>query len=137
MPAIARWVGALPEGKELALPAITMDWTATFLALAEAKASAPLDGIDLLPWLREPGRAAPERALFWRKDRDGGQRAARRGSWKYLRDGKTELLFDLSGDPGEKRDVAAEHPRRVNELRGELTAWEAAVDRDAPALKSK
>jgi arylsulfatase A-like enzyme len=58
--------------------------------------------------------------------------ALRHGNWKFIargtpagpKDGgaKTaEELYDLATDPGEKRNVAAEHPDIVKELAGELS----------------
>ncbi|WP_020579316.1 sulfatase [Actinopolymorpha alba] len=35
------------------------------------------------------------------------------------------LLFDLTADPGERQDLAAEEPQRVARLRAELDAWTA------------
>ena len=44
--------------------------------------------------------------------------------WKLVvrwQDGtRREMLFDLTADPGETRDVAADHPARVAALRDEL-----------------
>src|SRR4029079_7444041 len=54
VPAIARWPGVIPAGRETAQAAITMDWTTTSLAAAGAKADAryPLEGDDLMPVCR-------------------------------------------------------------------------------------
>ncbi|MDX6758343.1 sulfatase-like hydrolase/transferase [Streptomyces sp. F8] len=60
------------------------------------------------------------RDLFWRVR---GERALRRGNWKYYR-GKSgrDQLFDLAGDIREQADKAAVEPARLAELRA---AWEA------------
>lgn len=99
MPAIARWPGVVPAGKTTSQAAITIDWTATIVSLASGKADPqyPLDGEDLMPVLR--GAEPHDRTLFWRLRT---QDAARMGKWKYLREGTTEHLFDLSVDPGKK-----------------------------------
>lgn len=51
-----------------------------------------------------------------------GERALRRGNWKYYR-GKSgrDQLFDLAGDVREQADKAAVEPARLAELRA---AWE-------------
>ena len=36
--------------------------------------------------------------------------------------GKPEL-YDVVGDPAERRDVSAEHPELTRQLRDELAAW--------------
>ncbi|MGH7957464.1 MAG: sulfatase-like hydrolase/transferase [Opitutaceae bacterium] len=136
VPALARWPGKFAAHATCNLPVMTMDWTASILNAAGAHPSAPLDGIDLLPWLQKPDTPPPTRTLFWRKNRpDFTQKAARQGRWKYLLDGTTEHLFDLSADAAESHDVAAQHPRIVRELRAAVQAWEQDVDRVPPPLR--
>src|SRR5688572_19929660 len=50
VPAIVRWPGIVPAGKTTAQAAVTMDWTATFLALTGSKTEPayPLDGVDII-----------------------------------------------------------------------------------------
>lgn len=129
VPCIAVWPGRLPAGAVSAQAGITMDWTATMLALAGAAppANRPLDGIDLLPVLagREP---LFDRALFWRQSGPDGklsERAMRAGHWKYLwsPDGREEL-YDLAADLAEQHNLAAARPSLARELRLRLDAWE-------------
>jgi arylsulfatase A-like enzyme len=59
--------------------------------------------------------------------------AWQRGDWKIHRP-RTDAplaLFDLVQDPGETRDLAAEHPARVDAMAGELERWINACDADA------
>lgn len=53
VPAFVRWPGKITPGTITQQAAITMDWTATILSAAGAKANKefPLDGIDLMPVL--------------------------------------------------------------------------------------
>ena len=37
--------------------------------------------------------------------------------------GQTYELYDLINDPGEKNDISAEHPDKVNDLSGQLKKW--------------
>ena len=50
----------------------------------------------------------------------------RKGNWKLLKiatlPGKTEL-FDLASDPGEKNNVADQHPEIVRDLEARLLAY--------------
>jgi arylsulfatase A-like enzyme len=129
VPAMMRWPGRIEPGGSTDLPAITMDWTATFLARAGlTKVDPPLDGIDLLP---VAGRSAPAgRILYWRQHYPGGRPrmvAARRGKWKYLRIAETDHLFDLENDPGEKGDLAAAQPARLAELKSSWARWNAQL----------
>src|SRR3546814_13552633 len=55
-----------------------------------------LDGIDLMPFLRDVD-SRTDRTLFWRH-RAGDQIAVRSGQWKYLRSYGRDYPFDLSQD---------------------------------------
>ena len=55
----------------------------------------------------------------------------RKGNWKLLVDGDDLLLFDLRADPGERRDLAAQRPDLVRQLRDLLAVWEKDVDTEA------
>jgi arylsulfatase A-like enzyme len=57
----------------------------------------------------------------------GQPRAARSGDWKLILDGSKQLLFDVARDPGERDDLAAQHPERVLRLKEMLDAWEQDV----------
>ena len=50
--------------------------------------------------------------------------AALEGQFKLVvtRGGKPEL-YDVVGDPGERRDISAVHPEMTRQLRTELNAW--------------
>jgi arylsulfatase A-like enzyme len=126
VPALVRWPGVVPAGRATEQVAVTMDWTATILAAAGARAHPdyPLDGIDLLPVLRGE-RAAFERTLCWRND---VQAAARSGRWKYLKDGeKGEHLFDLQTDEHEQADSRAAQPQLFERLKADYQKWEAQM----------
>ncbi len=133
VPTLARWPGKIPPGSVCAQPNITMDWTATTLEVARAKPQAALDGIDLMPMLMNQ-KEVRERTLFWRLPRPEakyGQRAVRRGNWKYIFDRECDLLFDLANDPGERNNLARNEPNRVAESRAALDEWEKTL----PATK--
>ncbi len=51
VPAMVRWPGRVPAGSSTDQTVITMDWSATMLALGGTSADPqyPLDGVDLLP----------------------------------------------------------------------------------------
>jgi arylsulfatase A-like enzyme len=135
VPAILKWPGVLPAGAVSPQVAITMDLTATILHAAGVDTNASrLEGINLLPLLK--GAAPLSRTLFWRiATTERQQRAVRSGEWKVLIDGGQQLLFDLSRDPGERNDLAAQHPDVVRKLKAELDEWERDVGGEAAALK--
>ena len=110
--------------------ASVMDVAPTFLEMANvsqpqgsfaARAIKPIRGVSWVPWLR--GRTArtyqadvPIGAELL------GERALRQGKWKLLDRGDGRWrLFDITRDPGETMDLAAEEPAKVAEL---APAWE-------------
>ncbi len=62
-----------------------------------------------------------------RPDDQFGQKAARRGKWKYIHDRDTDLLFDLVADRGERHNLAYEHPDIVRDLKQALSDWEKGL----------
>jgi len=126
--AFARWPGTIPAGGRTSQVAVTMDLTATFLALAaaHAPAAAPPDGIDLMPALTG-ARGVVRRELYWRIFQRRKQKAMRSGDWKYLQKDEGEFLYDLGTDEGEKTDLKAAHPAVFRQLQAKMAAWEREV----------
>lgn len=82
---------------------------------------APLLGDPSAPW-RDLAFASSKRNLAELKDLDIDERVVRDARWKlhhYLYKDSYEL-YDLQNDPGEAKDVAAEHPEVVQRLSFEL-----------------
>ncbi len=125
VPAIVRWPGTIPAGQVTAQAAITMDWTATILAVTGTAPDPafPLDGENLLP-VCTGERGVQDRALFWRIT---GFDAARVGAWKYLKDEEGEHLFDLSSDPGEKADRRQRDAATFERIKRQYLAWSAQM----------
>jgi arylsulfatase A-like enzyme len=124
VPAMVRWPGVIPPGRVTAQPAITMDWTATILAVTGTTADAayPLDGENLLPVCT--GTPSHDRTLFWRTST---RAAARDGRWKYVADENGEYLFDLEVDPGEKDDRRRVEAARFERLKQQYLDWNARM----------
>ncbi|MDQ0385217.1 arylsulfatase A-like enzyme [Streptomyces sp. DSM 42143] len=120
VPTILRWPAGVDARQVSHVPVYSPDWTATLLELGGARPhpAYPLDGHSLAGYLLR-GEEVPERDLFWRVR---GNRALRRGDWKYYRDADgRDHLYDLGTDVREQADRAAERPELLAELR---TAWE-------------
>ena len=93
----------------------THDIGPTLLSLAGVGRPPGMDGIDLSPLLA--GRRPAERAFAF-----GGYanwHFARTAEWAYVsaNTGRGRRLYDLDRDPGEVRDIAGRHPRRIDALR--------------------
>ncbi|MET9695613.1 sulfatase-like hydrolase/transferase [Streptomyces sp. NPDC006529] len=123
VPTVLRWPARIDGGQVSHVPVVTPDWTATLLELAGVRPDRafPLDGRSLAGYLLR-GEKAPQHDLFWRVR---GERALRRGDWKYYR-GTTgrDQLFRLAGDIREQADKAAREPALLAELRA---AWESTA----------
>jgi arylsulfatase A-like enzyme len=127
VPCIAHWPAVIAPGHVSAQHSLTMDWSATMLEAAGVAAdpAQPLDGVSLLPVLREAGRTLP-RPMYWRM-KHRGQRALRDGAWKYLRVDGNDYLFDLTRDARERANQAARDPQRLEAMRTRWEAWEASM----------
>jgi len=110
-----------------ALPATTVkapvslvDVAPTLLRLLGVDVAAEkFDGIDLLPWIAEPDREPPDRALqletmyAWLNFGWAPQFGCTHGPLKYLRSTREEL-YDRAADPSESRNLFAPgDPRAV------------------------
>lgn len=125
VPAFVRWPSKIKAGITTQQVATTMDWTATILEAAGAKADKnfPLDGIDLMPVLTGKYENI-ERTLYWRTFQRSKHKAVRDGKWKYLEDEKGEYLFDLSIDQEEKNDIKTKEKSRFEKMKVKLAEWE-------------
>jgi arylsulfatase A-like enzyme len=125
VPAIVRWTGTIPAGRLTDQPVVTMDWTATILAAAGTAPDAgyPLDGQDVMS-VCTGARDPFERTLFWRTE---ARAAARIDKWKYLSDGGSEQLFDLTIDPGEKNDLRAAHADVFARIKAQYDDWNSRM----------
>ncbi|WP_202182934.1 sulfatase family protein [Chitinophaga solisilvae] len=138
VPFVVRWPGNMKRGVSNALVS-QVDFLGTFAALTGQTLQhedAP-DSFDMLP-------------AFTGKDKKGrasviehaGALAIIHGNWKYIEPGNgarydhsvnIELgndpapqLYDIAGDPAEKKNVAAQHPEVVKALAAELQALKDA-----------
>ncbi|RYF38679.1 MAG: twin-arginine translocation pathway signal protein [Comamonadaceae bacterium] len=134
VPWIAYWPAAIAAGGVSGQHCMTMDWSATLLDAAGAQADPdhPLDGVSLLPVLRDPAHTFP-RPLHWRMNHRG-QRALREGDWKYLRVDGHDYLFNIPADARERANHATREPKRLAAMRDAWEAWNAtmpAIPQDA------
>ncbi|RSL14775.1 arylsulfatase A-like enzyme [Edaphobacter aggregans] len=116
-PFIVRWTGHIPAGSVSQVPVYFPDVLPTALDLAAAP-PIQTDGISLLPYLLHPNQAANDRFMYWEFYEPVYRQAARLGKWKAVRlkrGGKLEL-YDLSTDPWESKDVAADHPDVISRI---------------------
>jgi arylsulfatase A-like enzyme len=127
VPWIAHWPAMIQPGGVTVQQCMTMDWSATMLEAAGVAAhpAYPLDGISLMPVLRDPARTF-RRPLRWRMNHRG-QRALRDGDWKYLRVDGHDYLFNIPADERERANRAAREPDKLMALRDAWEEWNATM----------
>lgn len=127
VPWIAHWPAVIAAGGVSGQHCMSMDWSATMLAAAEAPANPAyaLDGVSLLPVLRDAGHRFA-RPMHWRMNHRG-QRALRDGDWKYLRVDGHDYLFNIPADERERANHAGRDPARLADLRDAWERWNATM----------
>ncbi|MDP3759162.1 MAG: sulfatase-like hydrolase/transferase [Ramlibacter sp.] len=127
VPWIAHWPAAIAPGGTSTQHCMTMDWSATLLDAAGVAADPayPLDGVSLMPVLREPARTFA-RPLHWRMNHRG-QRALRDGDWKYLRVEGNDYLFNIPADERERANLAPREPQRLADMRAAWERWNGSM----------
>jgi len=122
-PLMIRYPGIPQPGLTSVATVETVDVLPTLAALCDLEAPSGLDGRSLLPHLADPGAPSSKPAhAFW----SGGQRSIRDDRWRLIVHpekggaGANFELFDYDNDPGETRNLAAEHSEVVRELLSKL-----------------
>jgi len=142
-PLVVRWPGVVPPGTVCGTPVWCLDFYPT---LVDAAGQAPdprqkLDGLSILPLLKDPKAKLPRDALYWHYPLEkphflGGRSsgAIRHGDWKLIERFDTgELeLYNLADDEGEQHNLADRMPERAAELREKLRAWQKQVGAEVP-----
>ncbi len=99
--------------------------TVAELCSVEKPAGPPLDGTSLAALLKDPAAQMPPRTLFVHSQRIPDPEKWRKCAvmterWRLV-NGKE--LYDIQADPGQKQDLAADHPGVLQRLRGAYEDW--------------
>ncbi len=118
----------LPENATYHAPIHSIDILPTCLDAAGAGPPAEIDGVSLLPYLNSTIPGVPHEVITIRNDT---KVSVRKGDWKLARNAANSpfLLFNVSEDPGETRDLAATNPSIVEDLLNDFTAFETTADK--------
>ncbi len=145
--AFATWENRIPAGSSVNAMAHMVDWYPTLLKLtgASLKQKLPLDGHDMWPSITK-GKSSPRNEVLINTIPSSG--ALRVGDWKYVvHEGGADKnkkpgralssetnveLFNLAEDPSEKKNLAKENPKKLEELRARYDelAKQAAPPKD-------
>ncbi len=120
VPFIARWSGTVPAGHVSDDIIAFQDMMPTFAGLAGASCPEQIDGISVVNALQGKEMKQQYPYLYWDYGhcRDRYDQAVRLGWWKGIREGQGNpiQLYDLRTDPGEKHDLANQHPELVQKI---------------------
>lgn len=134
VPGIFSWPGHIPAGQVIDEPCAAMDVFPTLLSIAGGDpAKYELDGLDISDVLMNGGKT-PHEEIYWEMEM---QTAIRQGNYKLVLDGQLiegeppqdpVFLSDLSVDPSETTNLAAQYPELTEELKEKALAWRARLE---------
>ena len=127
-----RWPGGgLSKGKDIDQLTAGFDVLPTLIDLCNIKRpkGPRLDGISLVPLLKDQTRNWPDRTLIvdnqrvtypvpWRRT------SVMNGKWRLVNN--TEL-YDIEKDPSQKNNIIEKHPKIVKKLRKDYDKWWASL----------
>ncbi|HUV67793.1 MAG TPA: sulfatase [Sedimentisphaerales bacterium] len=142
-PLIVRWPGTVPVDTVCKQPISIIDFYPTLLQAANPQPDRrqKLDGISILPVLKNPSAVLKRDALYWHYPLEkphflGGRSAGaiRKGAWKLIEffdTGEIEL-YNLDSDISERNNLAEKYPKKVVELEKLLADWRQDVGAEIP-----
>ena len=143
VPAIVSWPGHIPGGQIVSEPVVSMDFFPTLLKMVGGNpADYDLDGLDIAPVLFEKA-PSPHKEIFWEM---AEQTAVRQGKYKLVLNGvlvengpvsQEIFLSDLEKDPGERYNLADEHPDLASQLRVVAEKWRGELEAGWEKRKEK
>ena len=125
-PFIAYWPGTVKPGVTSQIGAL-WDMYPTFLELAGINRSNKTDGISIVPTLLHTRKQPQHKYLYWEFHENNGRQAVRWNNWKGVRlevnkNANAPIeLYNLSTDPSETKNVAADHPEVVKKIEEFMT----------------
>lgn len=135
VPLMVRAPGVTRAGSICDVPVISIDYYPTMLELAglPARPQQHRDGVSLVKLLKG-GTELNRETIYWHYPHYHGSAwapgaALRQGDWKLIEfydEGAAEL-YNLKDDIGERNNLAAKEPARLEKLRGQLREWQKSV----------
>lgn len=126
VPMIASMPGTIPKGKVAETKGYFADFMPTLSKFADTKAPRNNDGVSLKDILmgQEASETLVNRPIYWEFHEGGGKQAVLKGKWKAIRLNVNKKgfhddieLYDIEADPSEEKNIAAEYPDKVIELK--------------------
>ncbi len=124
VPFFVKWKGVIPANSKYDKPISSLDIFATACAAADADLPEDrvYDGVSLLPYIIGEKTGLPHPALYWKA---AATRIILKDGWKLIFDDKwgQTLLYNLTEDPFEKKNIASENPDLVRQLKDDHFLW--------------
>ncbi|GAA4237880.1 sulfatase-like hydrolase/transferase [Postechiella marina] len=127
-PAFVVWPAKLKGNKRVDFPAFTSDYLPTVLSVLDIEypSNRPLDGVDLMPFLKKPKKE---------RKKPMGFRYKKQISWVNYQyklitkdNGKTYELYDLLNDVSEVKNIIKKEPKLAKKMQEELGVWLVSVN---------
>ena len=124
VPTLAWWPGTIPAGSISKEIGVTTDLLPSLAKLTGSKVPDDriIDGKDISDVLLGKKDAQSPHQLHYYENE-----GIRRGDWKLVKKGSRSELYDLSKDPGERKDLSRSHPELVKELNRALQKHAASI----------
>ena len=124
VPTLAWWPGTIPAGSISKEIGVTTDLLPSLAELTVSKVPDDriIDGKDISDVLLGKKDAQSPHQLHYYENE-----GIRRGDWKLVKKGSRSELYDLSKDPGERKDLSRNHPELVKELNRALQKHAASI----------
>lgn len=143
IPFIIRWPGHVPVGRVDEKSVCSgADWLPTMCQIT----GTPLPQIDFdgedvsAAWLGK-GEHVRKKPLLWKTSAPGSDSGIREGQWKLIHPTRKNAgdleLYDITADPSESRNIAAQHPDIVKRLSSTVEAWVATLPKEYVKTKDK
>lgn len=145
--AAARWTGTIPPGQKIEVPLANIDVLPTVMRMAgiEDDRGKPLDGLDILDVLtgREPSLERELYNYIGQEGPDAEYISYMTNDWKMVVYGpvvtddsaadakRRKLLFKISEDMSEERNVIADEPERAAAMYEKIKEFRALQPEDA------
>lgn len=126
VPFLISYPGILEADANYKYPVSSLDLVPTFVSMAGGEISSDdqFDGVNLFPFLIDENTDRPHEDMMWRFTISA---SIRKGNWKLIRlPDRLPLLYDLSTDISEQKNVADVHRPLVESMLKELGDWDVS-----------
>ncbi|MEP4889926.1 MAG: arylsulfatase [Aliiglaciecola sp.] len=130
--------GGIDQGRKVDTLAAHFDLLPTLMELVgiDASQAADIDGVSLVPVLKDNGSLEPRKIVVTNQRVDqpriGRPSVVMDGNWRFVSelDKNKEELYDLASDPSQQVNLLNDEPEKAAELRQSLRDWWQDVSKD-------